>query len=121
MVATNIFTLPWPPSVNRYWRIGRGRVFIAKEGIEYREKVFSKAGSLPVFHRKRLCILIQASPPDKRMRDLDNTLKATLDAMQNAGVYDNDEQIDDLRITRLPPVRGGRLLVSIFEVNNGAR
>ncbi|MEY4713325.1 MAG: hypothetical protein RIS88_2775 [Pseudomonadota bacterium] len=38
--------------------------------------------------------------PDRRRRDLDNTLKATQDAMTHAGIWDDDSQIDDLRIVR---------------------
>jgi crossover junction endodeoxyribonuclease RusA len=38
--------------------------------------------------------------PDKRARDLDNALKATLDALQKAGCFESDAQIDDLRIVR---------------------
>jgi Holliday junction resolvase RusA-like endonuclease len=32
-------TLPWPPSVNGYWRKWRGRMVISVEGRKYREAV----------------------------------------------------------------------------------
>jgi crossover junction endodeoxyribonuclease RusA len=41
---------------------------------------------------------IAANQPDNRRRDLDNYLKAPLDALMSAGVYEDDSQIVDLRI-----------------------
>ena len=32
-------TLPWPPSVNTYWRNFDGRMIISARGREYRETV----------------------------------------------------------------------------------
>jgi crossover junction endodeoxyribonuclease RusA len=32
-------TLPWPPSVNTYWRNFDGRMIISAKGREYRETV----------------------------------------------------------------------------------
>ncbi len=32
-------TLPWPPSVNTYWRMFKNRMIISKEGREYRVAV----------------------------------------------------------------------------------
>lgn len=54
--------------------------------------------------------------PDKRKRDLDNVAKATLDALQHAGLYDDDSQIDELRIVRGNKVDGGLLFVNLEEI-----
>jgi crossover junction endodeoxyribonuclease RusA len=64
----------------------------------------------------RLAIHIEARPPDRRARDLDNIGKAPLDALQHAGVYESDSQIDDLRIVRGPVCEGGELVVTIAEL-----
>jgi len=63
-------------------------------------------------------VTIKAIAPDKRRRDLDNMLKAVLDALEHAKVYENDSQIDDLRITRLPPEKPGRIIVTVTEIND---
>ena len=107
--------MPWPPSVNRYYRTVNGRMLISAEGRKYRKQVaewclvnrFNRWGGL------RLEIKILACPPDRRRRDLDNLLKAMLDAMEHAGIYENDSQIDDLRITRGPVEKGGAMYVNI--------
>ncbi len=66
---------------------------------------------------------IIAEPPDKRRRDLDNILKAPLDALTHAGLLIDDEQFDEINIVRGLPVPGGRLGVKIYEItgdNDGA-
>jgi crossover junction endodeoxyribonuclease RusA len=45
-----------------------------------------------------LRVEIEAFPPDKRKRDLDNVLKSLLDSLTHAGVWEDDSQIEDLRI-----------------------
>lgn len=105
--------LPWPPSVNRYWRNVQGRTLISEEGRRYRDAVAGQAleHRWPKHGDKRLTVRIEAWVPDKRRRDLDNMLKAALDALTHAGVWDDDSQIDDLRIVRMPI--GGMLKVDV--------
>lgn len=50
---------------------------------------------------ERLSLTIDAYPPDRRKRDLDNILKSLLDALQHAGIYSDDSQIDILKISRI--------------------
>ena len=64
----------------------------------------------------RLAIKIIAEPPDKRRRDLDNILKAPLDALTHAGLLMDDEQFDEINIVRAQPVSGGRLGVKIYPI-----
>lgn len=115
-------TLPWPPSVNRYWRSvvvkRRVRVLISSEGRQYRKRVLDEMVYRPKLYGPavRLAVCIMACPPDRRRRDLDNALKAPLDAMMHAGLYADDSQIDSLTIERGPVVRGGELRVSVQEV-----
>ena len=57
-----------------------------------------------------------AEPPDKRRRDLDNILKAPLDALTHAGLLMDDEQFDEINIVRGQPVSGGRMGVKIYPI-----
>ncbi len=100
--------LPWPPSINHYWRHTKNGHYISNEGKAYRETVCYSC----VKHRgilsddTRLSVGIEAFPPDKRKRDLDNVLKSLLDALQHAGIYKDDSQIDSLSISRKMPLNG---------------
>ena len=97
-----VITLPWPPSVNHYWiRKGKGYC-ISPKGIKFRREVYylSREAKININSKNRLFIEIDAFPPDKRKRDLDNLLKSLLDALQYANVYEDDNQIDKILITR---------------------
>lgn len=67
-----------------------------------------------VHGRLKMTLLVCA--PDKRKRDLDNVCKATLDALQHSGVFEDDSQIDELRVVRGNKVIGGCLFVCLEEV-----
>jgi crossover junction endodeoxyribonuclease RusA len=110
--------LPYPPSVNHYWHLGRqGRVFIGKKGRGYRATVVALLKLYNVIKLEgRLEINISLYPPDRRKRDLDNVLKALLDALCHAGVYNDDSQIDVLRISRKDPIKGGEIIVELTEI-----
>jgi crossover junction endodeoxyribonuclease RusA len=112
-------TLPWPPSVNHYWRMGHGHVHVSTEGRRYRRdvglSVFSQLGEVPCL-AGRLALSVTASPPDKRRRDLDNVLKALQDSLSESFGFD-DEQIDRLSVQRGSVVKGGRVEVTIEQVS----
>ena len=117
-----VMTLPWPPSVNRYWRSVQGRTILSAEGRAYKQQVAvmcrdqwiqCRSGSVEVD--------ILAVRPDKRKRDLDNLLKAALDAM-TPWVWADDSQVVDLRIRWAPEAdmpKGvkphGRLIVRVCD------
>lgn len=93
-------TLPWPPSVNRYWRTFRGRMLISADGRTYRQAAVGAALAGDRFGTAKVRVSIDAWLPDNRRRDVDNLLKAPLDALCHAGVYDDDSQIVELSIRR---------------------
>ena len=111
-------TLPYPPTMNTYWRhVGR-RTLISREGRTFRRNVCALLGGGGM--RKpplsgRIALAMDAFPPDHRRRDLDNIQKPVLDALEHAGVYADDSQIDLLVTRRREAVSGGRLLVTVDE------
>ena len=106
--------LPWPPTVNSYYRNIRGKTLISKGGRLYRKSVISICRKKVNAHTVgRLTVTIWAAPADDRDRDLDNLFKAVLDSLQKAGVIRNDADIDDLRIKRSPKEARARVVVRI--------
>ena len=97
-----ILKTPWPPSVNRYWRMARGRIYIAKPGIDYREAVrdIVYEQNLERQMTGRLSLRAELHAPDNRKRDIDNVLKAMLDAVQKCDLIDDDNQFDELIVQR---------------------
>lgn len=119
--------LPWPPSVNHYWRSvsmpGKGgrqsvRHLISKAGREYKTVVSGivlVAGARKML-TSRLCVKITLHPPDRRQRDIDNSIKATLDALVAAGVFEDDSQVDRLEVVRDQVVKNGMAILTIHEM-----
>ena len=109
-------TLPWPPTVNTYYRSVNGAVKISEKGRSYRlavaDQVLIQRGAK--HFSGRLLVRVTAYVPDKRKRDLDNILKSLLDSLTHAGVWEDDSQIDDLHIVRGPI--GGMVKVDVREI-----
>lgn len=108
--------LPWPPSVNHYWRHNRGRTHVSTEGRVFRWEVSRRvAGRTKQTVDVRLDVRIIAHPPDKRRRDIDNIAKAVLDALVDAKVIVDDGHIDSLLLVRgnMDESRRGRVHVII--------
>lgn len=109
--------LPFPPSVNHYWRTFRGRMLISEAGRAYRVNVQAAMLSQRAPRLEgRLSVHVELHPPDKRRRDIDNSMKGLLDAMAHGGAYVDDSQIDRLTIYRCNPVPGGQAVVTIVEI-----
>lgn len=84
--------IPRPPSINRLWRIGRGRMFRSAEYVNWLNKceLLVKAMKVqPILGSYKL--LIRAKRPDKRRRDIDNIGgKAINDMLQKTGIVEDD-------------------------------
>lgn len=111
------FTLPWPPTVNTYWRHGviggknckaRASVFLSEKGKQYQVDALAalKLQRVPTGALfGRLDVHAIAYPPDERTRDVDNLWKGMLDALKHAKIITDDGHIDRLLIERGPVCR----------------
>lgn len=117
--------LPFPPSMNRYWRHavihGRSCTLLSAKGREFRENVlaavlerFGRPKPLPTWCR--LHVTIDLHPPTRRSFDVDNFVKGILDGLTHAGVWEDDSQVDQLTVRRRSVASGGFSLVTISEV-----
>ena len=112
-----VIELPWPPSVNHYWRRQGNTYFVSAEGKAYRNELYYRCARYKGLFEptQRLSVIIEAFPPDRRRRDLDNILKSLLDSLQYAGVYADDSQIDALTIKRNPALLK-KIIVEVTEL-----
>jgi Holliday junction resolvase RusA-like endonuclease len=89
---------------------------MSKGGREFKKQV----ADIVSYHggriEGRLSVFIALSCPTKRAYDIDGRIKATLDALQDAGVFDDDEHVDRLEVIRQPVSKGGYCRVVITRI-----
>lgn len=113
------FDLPYPPSINHYYLRTFDGVILGAQGKRYRRD------ATLLLHKyrgicgdKRLTVTINVFPPDKRKRDIDNILKCTIDSLEHAQIFNNDNQIDMLTVIRRDVVKDGALAIWIAECSS---
>lgn len=114
--------LPWPPTVNTYYTIARNRKILSAKG-----RMYKIDGSVLLLQQKaprgisgRLEVRIEAYPPDRRKRDIDNVLKPLIDTLGDYGLFLDDEQIDILSIRRNAIEKPGYVRIHIFKIGEEA-
>ncbi len=108
--------LPWPPSVNHYWGQNGNRRYVKAKGVAFRKETADIVAANGQKIYGRLAVFISLYPPNKIRRDIDNHVKAVQDALQMAGCFDDDEQIDHLTVARMPVVKGGQCKVVLVRI-----
>lgn len=108
--------LPWPPSANHFQGQKFGKRFLSAKTKAFRLRVseeVAKSNLAPL--TQALEVFLALYPPDKRKRDIDNYIKQTFDALQHAGVFEDDSQINKLTVIKHKPIKGGKCAVVIVE------
>ena len=115
-------SLPYPISVNNYYRTYRNIQTISKEGKLFKSKVSGDYKDLqPISDSVRLKILIHPKQnkdgsASKMLIDLDNGLKCILDSLQGI-VYNDDKQVKSLTIDYGACKLGGGVTVIVDYFN----
>lgn len=108
----NRLILPYPPSMNRLWRQSNGRTYKDPKAKQY--QVVAKATALAVGFSKPISgpirLMVELHPPSKKSIDLDNSMKAAIDALNGIAWLD-DSQIVEIYAARREPVKDGALIV----------
>lgn len=105
--------LPYPPSVNHYWRHTRsGKHYISKEGKTFRQEVLKISKQFTPFNGA-VRIEMEVYYPDERPRDPDNIQKALFDSLVASGlIQDDNRKINkDYRVISMDEVRKGGMVV----------
>lgn len=110
--------LPYPPTVNTYYKKTRYGTRISEKGRKYRADILTEVeeqfGSMLTLDTP-LLVEVVLFPPDKRTRDLDNCMKALLDALTEAGVWEDDALVAQLQIYRGEVLYSGKAAVYIHD------
>lgn len=115
-------TLPFPPSVNTYWRAPNkgplaGRHLISAKGRAYQSDacaaIIEQLRKLPKSSSAPAAVEIILFPPDARRRDIDNYNKALFDALTHAGIWKDDSQIKRMLVEWGPVTPKGKVEITI--------
>jgi crossover junction endodeoxyribonuclease RusA len=109
--------LPWPISINAYWKIrvikikgaAMASTYVSAAGVRFQKNVLAavieQLGQHSPLHG-RLSVTMRFYGPNARKYDISNFVKTTEDALTKARVWVDDEQIDEEHIYRGPIDRG---------------
>ncbi len=123
------FVLPFPPSVNTYWRAPnkgplKGRHLVSEAGRKYqraaRAAIIEQLRAIPKPSADLATVEIILFPPDYRRRDLDNYNKALFDALTYAGVWEDDSQVKRMSVEWGENTKGGKVEITISKFLAGA-
>lgn len=115
-------TLPFPPSVNVYWRSPnsgplKGRTLVSARGRAFQSEVcaaiIEQLRRLPKPSSAPAAVEIVLFPPDARRRDIDNYNKALFDALTHAGIWEDDSQIKRMLVEWGPVTQKGKVEITI--------
>ena len=109
---TQVFLLPWPPSVNGMWRTLKGRNVLSE-----RYRLWRAAASKALLTQRPKAVLgpvrvtIALSPPDARAYDLDSRVKPILELLAGNRIIDGEGHVTvrELTVSAAEAVGGGRL------------
>jgi len=110
--------LPFPPTINSYYGQNKHTRYLSRKGRIYAEGVSMAVHEQGLHNHglsESLCVEVTLFPPDRRTRDLDNYMKALLDSLTRAGLWDDDQLVDQLLIYRGRLVKGGLCKVAVSE------
>ena len=110
------FTLPYPPSVNGYWRTFRNRQIISKRGREYKKDVKAAMVLLNLDNElvsDSIEFHMVINPPTLRKYDVDNFTKGVFDALSECKFWVDDEQVVKLTVVKGVKTKGGNVEVKI--------
>lgn len=115
-------TLPFPPSVNAYWRSPnsgplKGRTLVSAKGRAFQSEacaaIIEQLRRLPKPSSATASVEIVLFPPDARRRDIDNYNKALFDALTHAGIWEDDSQIKRMLVEWGPVTQKGKVEITI--------
>lgn len=105
--------LPWPPSINHYWRRHGHVIHVSTAGTRFARlcglAVRSQFCAAPI--DQPVAVLVEAWAATRSVWDVDNRVKPLLDALTRAELWVDDSVVRDLRIVDRGRCRGGKVVL----------
>lgn len=118
-MQTFLLEFPLPPTINSYYGFHGHRRFVADKGKQFKKDVAHIVSQYPIrFGNARLELHITFHFKDRRRQDLSNRVKSLEDAMVQAGLFDDDSQIDIEHVYRGSIIRAGKTIVKISVIDS---
>lgn len=109
-------SLPYPPTVNHMYRRARGHLALTPEALAFRHAVRMIAMVQDVRPiTGPVAVFVDVYRP-RRRGDLDNVLKAVLDAL-NGVAYRDDEQVEEIHAHRYEDKRAPRVEIAVVALS----
>jgi len=114
------FFLPWAPSTNHVWQVGkrdgRASVYRSQKYDTFLNDVRALAflGKIPAIERApSYKVVLSCYPPNARKYDIDNRIKATLDALTRIGFWEDDALVNEVTAKKCQIKKGGLMKISV--------
>ena len=118
MTEDIVLYVPFPPTINSYYKMTQaGQRYLDKSVRAFRETVAESINE----QCPGLCLdcglfmEVYLFMPDRRKRDVDNYMKGLLDALTEAGLWEDDSQVHQLHIYRGEVIKGGLVRIELSE------
>lgn len=106
--------VPLPPTINSYYGQHGFRRYMTEKGKKFKAEVAHAVSLTPIrFGDSRLSVTVNLHFKDKRKTDISNRIKALEDALMQAGLFNDDSQIDEEHIYRKEIIREGKTMLII--------
>ena len=117
-----IMTIPYPPSINKYWLLNRnGSRRLSADAVDFRNSVIAEFYKFSWRNQLtgKCTVVIDEYPKNRIRRDIDNVIKPILDALTHAGVWEDDEQVYKLLVRKHEPdeQKKGYVTVKVKEID----
>ena len=107
------FTLPVPPSANRYWMVANNRIIVTPEASSYKQQIFIQLKNYEPL-RENVGVNFTVFRPWKR-GDLDNFTKVMFDALKGL-VWLDDSQVVEIHSFRDDDKHNPRVEFLVYEL-----
>jgi Holliday junction resolvase RusA-like endonuclease len=94
------YLVPWPPSVNQYWRAVKGRNILSEKARKWKKLAEQQLMTQKIeMMEGPAVIIIHLYPPTRRKYDIDNRVKAILDLLVKCGIIEDDDNEHVVQLT----------------------